>query len=480
MKKLGLLLFLASCTLYPKYARPPIDYPDTWRIASDIELKAANLSWWKQLKDPTLDALIEEALACNQDLKAAIERVNAFVARLGIASSRLYPQINANGGAGRQRISQTAGSIPPGTSAVTNAFSLVFNATYLLDIWGKIRSESDSAYHSVLSSIEARKAVVLGLVSSVATTYIQLRQFDKQLFIAKETWQTRKESYELALIRYDLGLTSELEVDQAFSEIEAAEVEVERLQISIAEAENLLSLLLGRPSMAIKRGLTLDQMEMPPQIPTYLPSEVVNQRPDVRQAEERLIALNALIGVARARFFPEINLVGGIGSQSNHLNNFLNHSSSVWNYGTTILQEIYTGGRLTSGVALAEADMREALHQYQSSILTAFREVNDALIAHKINLELVDTQRDRVETLKRYLYISNLRYNEGQVDYLNFLDAERQLFRAMLDYAGAQGDSFISMINLYKALGGGWVGEADDFANTHQEDCDLKKEETAN
>lgn len=464
------LVPLSSCTLYPKYARPQMDSLNTWRVPADETCcTSTDALWWKQFNDPVLDGLVQQALENNQDIKVAIERVNEFIALLGISSSQLYPQIQANGGAERQRISATANSIPPGTSPVGNLYSMILNASYLVDFWGEVRSQVDASYHDLQASIEAQRTVVLTIVTSLASTYIQLRQFDKQLIISQATLKDRQEAYRLAVIRYDLGLTSEIQVEQAISEVESAQVEVENLQIAIPQAENLICVLLGVTSMPIERGLTLDQICMPPKIPSYLPSEIVNQRPDLRAAEQNLIAANARIGVAKAKFFPQFSLVGSFGSESPALSTFLKESSSLWSYGFTVLQEIFTGGRLTSGVKLREAQMRASLHEYLSTILTAFQEVNDALIAHKMNLEIVETLKIRVDALRKYLYLSNLRYIEGQTDYLTFLDAERQVFRAELDFAQAQGNSFVSLINLYQALGGSWVTQADDFANSPTE-----------
>lgn len=455
-----LLLLQLSCTLHPRYERPSIDTPAAWRTPLDTQ-NGAEIAWWQQFQDPVLNQLIDQALVQNQDLKAAVARVDQFNAQLGVARSALYPQIEADVGATRQKVSTATTFVPPGTSPVSNTFGLILNASYLVDLWGAVRSSVETAYHQWLASIEARRTVVLTLVSSVASTYIQLRQLDQQLVIAQNTWQARKESLYLARVRFELGLTSEIEVEQAISEMENAMVQVETFQILIAQTENLLSVLIGVPSTQIARGTLLDAIPMPPAIPADLPSSLVNQRPDVIAAEERLIAANANIGVAKAQFFPQISLVGGYGVQNTLLGSLFTSPSTLWDYGTSILQEIFTGGRLTSGVLLSEAQQREALHLYLSTILNAFKEVNDALVAHKIYLEQVETQTKRVQADTLYLHLSDLRYKEGQIDYLTFLDAERQLFRSQLDFEDTKGNSFLSLIQIYQALGGPWVVEAD-------------------
>jgi outer membrane protein, multidrug efflux system len=460
MKKLLFLLFLASCTLHPKYERPTVETTDSWRTSMDTK-KAVNIGWWKSFNDPVLDQLIDEALANNQDVQVAIARVDQFRAELGIARSKYFPQVKAKGAGDRQHISSSVTALPPGLSNTFNSFDLIFSASYLVDIWGEVRSKVESSYNQWLASIEARRSVVLGLVSSVASSYIKLRQLDQQLIIAKETVRAREESLYLAKVRFELGLTSELQVEQAITEVESAKVEEENLNISIAQTENFICVLLGKPSMAIPRGENINNLTMIPSVPAYLPSEIVNQRPDLLEAERQLIAANARIGVAKAQFFPQISLTGALGWNSVELSNLLNSSSRIWQYGVSILQEVFTGGKLTSQLRYSEAVQREALHKYIGAILNAFKEVNDALIQHKIDLEIVETQRVRVIALKNYLHLSDLRYKEGQTDYLTYLDAERQLFQGLLDYESAKGQSFASLIQIYQSLGGGWVIEAD-------------------
>ena len=456
-------ILMAGCTLYPTYERPEIATPEEWRTEYDM-CNAAEIGWWKQFGDPVLDELIAQALANNQDLMVAIERVEQFRAQLQIASAKLYPQLNANGLAERERSSPETTVILPGQSPINNAFEYAFNFSYYLDFWGEVRSRSTAAYHELLASIESRRTVVLTLVSSVASSYFQLRQYDQQLQISKDTVADREEALYQAQIRFELGLTSQMPVEQAISEVEFAMIEIERLQIAIVETENLISLLLGQASSAIPRGRALDVMPMPPSIPAELPSDLVNQRPDIRAAEERLIAANARIGIARAAFFPQISLTGSYGNQSTQLGDLLKSYTSVWDYGATIFQEIFTGGRLMGDLAFTRAVQKEAIHSYLSTILTAFQEVNDAITTHKIYLDLVETQRVRVDALVRYLYLANLRYQEGQTDYLDFLDAERQLFQGQLDLEAAKGFSFVSYVQIYQALGGPWVTSADEAA----------------
>ena len=458
-----LLLFaLSSCTMYPKYVRESeFAIPTEWRIHSSEMNELGNVNWWKQLKDPVLDQYIQEALLNNQDLKVAIATVDAFAAKLGVARSELYPQLSGTAGVEREKVSKNLTPLIPGTPDVSNAYDLIFNASYQLDVWGQIRSAVDAAQAELFSSIQTRRTVVLTLVSATASTYIQMRQFDKQLKIAQETKRTRDISYKLAHLRYELGLTSLMPVEQAKSEIEDAQTTIDQIAIQIALMEDLLSFLIGRPSETVPRGKLLDEIQMPPCVPAYLPSELINQRPDILAAEQKLIAANAQIGVARANFFPNISLTGQYGVESAALSNLFTKPSTLWEYGVSLLQQVFTGGNLINQLRLTEAAQKEALHAYQSAILNGFKEVNDSLISHRITVNLVNDQRIKIATLKNYLRLSWLRYQNGQTDYLNFLDAERQLFRAELEYAAIQGNNFTTLIDLYKALGGGWVVAAD-------------------
>ncbi|MBU6383148.1 MAG: efflux transporter outer membrane subunit [Verrucomicrobia bacterium] len=457
-----ILLFLVSCTLYPKYVREvEFAMPSDWRIEFCEMNELGNVNWWRNLGDPVLDGYIQEALGANQDLQVAIATVDAFAAQLGVVRSQLFPQISGSGSAGRAKVSQTTEQLLPGEPAINNAYDLVLNASFQLDIWGQIRSAVDAAKAQLYASIETRRTVVLTLISSVASTYVLMRQFDEQLRIAKETKAARDESYRLAVIRFELGLTSMLPVDQAKSEVEDAQTTIDQIAIQVALTEDLLCFLMGKAPMTPERGKLLGEIYMPPCVPAYLPSELLNQRPDILAAEQQLIAANAQIGVARAAFFPNFSLTGQYGAEGTTWHNLFTKPSSIWEYGINLLQEIFTGGELTNQLRFTEAQQREALHQYQSTILNAFKEVNDSLISHRISLDLERDQKIKVDTLKDYLRLSWLRYQNGLVDYLTFLDAERQFFRAELAYTEAQAQSFTTLIDLYKALGGGWVVAAD-------------------
>jgi multidrug efflux system outer membrane protein len=465
IKSLILLSILSACTLHPKYQRENTPKLANWKVSFEETVDAKDSGkFWELFKDDALNTLVEKALKNNQDLQVAIENVNVFLAKLGVSQSKLYPEIQGNLGGVREKIPSTLTPFQGSPSVIGNAFDLVFNVSYLADFWGEVRSGAEASYHQYLASIQARKSVVLTIVSSTINSYFLLRQYDQQLIIAEETVGTRQRSYELALIRYQLGLTSKLQVEQALAELEFAKLEVERLHILIGEKEDLLSVLIGEPTTNIPRGLAMEDFQLPEEVLTEIPSSILEQRPDVKQAEEKLIAANAEIGVAKAKFFPQFNFSGSYGYESPILSNLLQNNSSIWGYGLNIIQEIFTGGRLTSNLKLTEAEKRKALYSYHSTILNAFKEVNDALIRLKYNKEIVCTQAKRVAALQKYLQISNLQYNEGQIDYLTFLDAERALFQAQLDQVESIAQSFISFVDIYKTMGGNWVKKADEEA----------------
>jgi multidrug efflux system outer membrane protein len=473
MKRFLLLLILTgACNMQPRYCRPEPCIPGEWRIQPEEISCNPNNCWWTLLQDPVLNELVMEALEYNQDIKTAIYRVEQFMAQLGISRSQLYPQISANLEAIREKESATTilAPIPPGQPTKEPLYTAVLNGSWYIDLWGLIRSSNDVALHQLLAQIEVRKTVVLTVVSGVVNSYIQLRQFDLQRAIAQELLDTRFETLKLIEAQYHLGQVSDIEVEFARANLATAQSDVEQLTINIGLEEDLLSILIGKPPQDIRRGNLLTEMSMPPKVPTFLPSDLLNQRPEILAAEQNLIAANAQIGVARAQFFPQISLTGAYGTQSSYLHDLLKNPSTIWQYGVTILQEIFTGGRLTYQLRLAEAQKETLVHAYQQAVLNGFKEVNDALIAHTYTLRQVQEQKSGVNSLLEFLRLNRLLYEYGQIDYLTLLDAERQLFSAQLNYAQVLGSSFTTLIGIYQALGGGWVVDADNYS-TQSEYC---------
>lgn len=454
------LLVLAaanSCSFAPRYVPPAVDVPEQWRFAEDDSPAIAAMQWWKHFGDPVLDTLVEEALEYNKDIRIAVCRVAEFSAQLGIVNSRMYPQLNLEASAFREEASLSAnpGLLP--SQRVTNFFDLSMTMFYELDLWGRIQNASASAYADLLAEIQVQRTVRLSIVSSVVNAYIQLRQFDRELQISKDTLTSREKSYEIARLRYEEGLTSELEAKQAESTVDSAMADIIVFERLTAEQENLISILVGRAPTAIERGLSIQEWGLPEDVPAGLPSELLLQRPDILQAEQEIISANALIGVARAEYFPNISLTGLFGFQSLELHNLLSSRSRTQKYGVNIVQPIFTGWRISYNVARAKAIKCEAYYNYERVVLNAFREVEDALIGHRQAKAQAKVQQKRVSVLQDYLNLATLQYNNGQTDYLNILDAERTLFAAQIDLVTSEAGIFITLVNLYKALGGDWA-----------------------
>lgn len=456
-----LAMFLAGCAIGPDYKRPTIDTPAAWRVVEKEAQDTANTVWWHQFEDKVLNGLIDEALKQNYDLRVATARVEEYVGRYWVGRSGLFPQIGAYGSATQDRATERgAAPIPSAVKNPVENYQAGFNGSWEIDIWGKLRRSTEAAKADLLSTEEARQAVILSLVSSVATGYINLRDLDKQMEIATRTAKTREESYKLFKLRYEGGVISELELNQVKSEYEQALATIPQIEKQIGFQENALSLLLGRNPGPIDRGKSIDEMVLPA-VPVGLPSDMLEKRPDVRQAEQALVAANARIGVAKAQFFPTISLTGLFGWASTELSSLFTGPAQVWSWGGAAVAPIFTGGSLLGQFWASEAIQQQTLFNYQSTVQTAFREVNDALLDQKRTREQLEAQKRQVDSLKEYARIARLRYDNGYTSYIEVLDAERSLFNAELQYAQTQGILFGALVNLYKSMGGGWVVEAD-------------------
>jgi outer membrane protein, multidrug efflux system len=455
------LLLVSSCIFRPDYTRPYVNVPESWRLPTEEACSYANIRWWDQLGDPVLDTLILEALQYNNDLQVAIASVDQYYGIFRTVYSQLFPQINGSGVALRQQLSRQLSPGIPETFLLQDNFIALLSCTYELDVWGRLYAASDAALAQYLAQIQARRTVVLTLVSEVANAYIILRQYDEQLKVARETLKSFRESQVLMTERFLAGAVSQLPVEQARSETDAAAIQVKELEISVEQQENLLSVLLGRNPGDIKRGKLLEELTQPPCVPAGIPSDILEQRPDVMQAELNLVSAHSNVGVAKANFFPQISLTGFYGNESLDLSQLIRGSATTWQFGASAFQPIFNGGFYVGQLEIATAVEQEALFAYYSTILTAFKEVDDALIAHKKSLELLTVQKDQVAAYSKYLYLAQLEYDNGQVDYLNVLDAQRNLFSSELNLKQAESFTFTTLINLYKALGGGWVLEAD-------------------
>jgi multidrug efflux system outer membrane protein len=453
------LLFgvLSGCAVGPKYHRPPVQTPNSFRdLADNPQLQAqtasyADLPWWQVFQDPKLQELIRTALKQNYDLQLATERINAARAQLAVTGSSLFPQVsgNANFSGGKENVIQSR----------YNFLTLTADAAFQLDFFGRLRRANEAARAQLLATEDARQVVVLTLVSDVASDYFTLLQLDLQLGITRETVKTQTDSVKLTQLRLDHGVATKLDVLQAQQVLDTANAAIPDLERQIAQEEDAISILLGNYPQDIARGLPLVEQALPPEVPAGLPSSIIERRPDVREAEQILIAANANIGVAKAQFFPQISLTGSGGGsfgRSSTFSSLMTTQLGIWSYGAQVSQPIFTGGALKGNLHLAEAQHQQALIGYREAIQQAFGEVSDALIGYEKLHQVMARQQDSVADLQETVRISTLRYRGGTTTYLEVLDGQRSLYGAELTLAAARGDEYRSLVQLYKALGGGW------------------------
>jgi outer membrane protein, multidrug efflux system len=456
-----LTLALFGCAMGPNYRRPSVETPPSWRFEEKQAREVANPRWWEQFEDPVLNDLIEAALKENKDVKMAAARVEEFRGRHVTTRAALFPQVGAGENAGRSRNSERG--LSPGLSGVENpvdTYQVFINASWEIDLWGKLRRSTEAARADLLSTEEGRRAVILTLATSVANGYVILRDLDYQLDIARRTAGSREESYGLFQLRFRHGIISETELYQAKSEYEQALATLPALEKAIAQQENALSLLLGRNPGPVSRGKTIDELILPA-VPAGLPSDLLANRPDIRQAEQDLIAANARIGVAKAAYFPSISLTGMFGRSSTDLANLFTGPAKVWSWAAPAALPIFAGGAIRGQVKSAEAVRQQALLRYQQSIQASFRDVEDALVDQRKSREQLEAQAQLLASLRNYGRLARLRFDNGYTSYIEVLDAERSLFNAELSMAQTKGGLFQALVSLYKAMGGGWVQEAD-------------------
>jgi multidrug efflux system outer membrane protein len=469
----GLLVFVflfTGCMVGPDYMRPAVDVPAAFRYEDSEAQETANAEWWKQFHDPVLDALLTEALGNNRNIKIAAANVEQAAAVLIQTRSPLFPQIGYDGSGTKQRSSEAGAtplpSIVPNPQTLYQALS---SASWEIDLWGRIRRLSESAQAELFATAEARRGVILSLVASVAGDYIQLLGLDDQLLISKRSLAAYAETVKLFELQFKYGQVSQMNVEQARTQYETAAAAIPQIESQIAQTENALSILLGRNPGPIARGKTIHELVLPP-VPAGLPSDVLANRPDIRQAEQNLIAANAQIGAARALYFPTISLTGAFGFASSDLSNLFKGPSRTWSYAGSFAGPIFTGGAIYGQVKQAEAVRKAALINYELAIQNAFADVEDALVAHSKLIGQVQAQERLVKAGSEYERLSRLQYNGGYSPYATVLQAEQQLFPSELNYARYRASLFISLVNIYKAVGGGWIMEAEKL--TVQEDDD--------
>jgi outer membrane protein, multidrug efflux system len=462
----GLLFFwITGCALSPEYQRPVVPTPLDWRVDLASARGLADTAWWALFQDPKINALIQTALNENKDLLKATARIEQAFARVQAANADYFPQLSYGGSVSRRKESEER--IFPFGKAVDpmhTIFHGFIGANWELDLWGRVRRATEAARAEMIASKEGRQAVIMTLVCAVTSSYVRLLTLDKQLKIARDEIETRGQWGHLFETKKEGGQVSDLEMSQVNSLYEAAETKIPALERRIAILENALAVLLGRDPGPIERNDSLDNLVMP-EIPAGLASDLLTRRPDIRQSEQELIAANARIGEARARCFPSISLTGLFGYASGAISDFLSHSANTWEVGASLVGPIFfKGGSLSAEIKLKEAVYKELLYNYLGTIQTAFREVNDALVSIQKLRELQQAQDKLVKTSEGYVGYARDGYTAGYTNYLSVMDAEEKYFEYRTRQAASQGDLFIALVDIYKAMGGGWVTEADKLA----------------
>jgi multidrug efflux system outer membrane protein len=465
MKRVVLSLLLV-CTFHTyvvcqKYQRPKVQTPTVFRgdTATQPDPQSlADVKWFELFKDEKLQELIREALANNYDLRESVARIDAARANYGIVRSDQFPTIGVGADVVNERLSRSGSLTLPEPVKRDRSFgSVLLNLlSFELDIWGRLRKETAAAKSDLLATEEAHRAVMVTIIADVATSYFSLRELDYELEISKSTLASRQESLRIISLRQQRGVSTLLEVREAENLVYSASETIPDIERAINAAENFLSYLTGRNPSSIARGLSLTDHQFPVSIPAGLPSDLIERRPDIRAAENSLIAANARIGVAKAAYFPRISLTAFLGFESGELSNLFKNSRNVWFLGGELAQPIFTAGRLKSNVRFSQAQRDFLLTDYQKTIQGAFREVSDSLVAYQKIREVREQRELLVGVLRDRSRLSYLRYTGGVATLLDALDADRSLFDAERSLAAARRDELVSVVQLYKSLGGGW------------------------
>jgi multidrug efflux system outer membrane protein len=449
--------FAAGCRVGPNYHRPVVKSPTAFRDLSEntqVQAQAgsyADLPWWQVFQDPQLQELIRTALKQNYDLQLATERINSARAQVTVTRSSLFPQVQGNG--------NFAGGKDGNSQTKFNFLTLTADAAFQLDFFGRLRRATEASRAQLLATEDARQTVILTLVSDVASAYFALLQLDLQLQITRNTVAAQEASVKLTNLRIEHGVATKLDVLQAQQVLDSANAQIPDLERQIAQDENAISILLGNYPQAVKRGRSLVEQPLPPEVPPGLPSSLIERRPDIREAEQILVAANAEVGVAKAQFFPQISLTGSGGGafgRSSAFSGLMSSQTGTWSYGAQVGQPIFTGGALRGNLRLAQSQHQQALIAYQQAIQRAFGDVSDAIIAYQKFHQVRVRQEDSVADLQESVRLSNMRYKGGTTTYLEVLDGQRSLFSAELTLAQARGTEYQSLVQLYRALGGGW------------------------
>jgi multidrug efflux system outer membrane protein len=460
MRKLAflpVLLLFAGCAVGPNYKRPAVNLPTDYRAAapaqSDSAASLGNEKWWEVYQDPVLAQLIHTALQQNYDARIAATRVLEAQAQLGITRANQFPSASVGAGVSSQQNAKVSNLFP---AYQVNEGQLNLSVIWNLDFWGKYRRQTEEARAQLLATKWGQQAVISSLVANVATAYFELRALDAELEIAKSTLGSRQQSLQLTRVLETHGSASDLDVSQSEQLVYTASETIPDLERQIEQQENALSILLGENPGSVRRGNTLTQQPVPDNVPAGLPSELLERRPDVREAEANMMAANAQIGVAKASLFPSISLTGAGGLESNALHHFLQQPSQTWNAGLNITQPIFEGGALRSQLRLARAQWQESVLSYQQTVQNSLGQVSNALVAYDKDRQFREQQELLAQAAERSDRLSLVLYRNGGASYLQVLTNETNYFSAELNLVDAQLNERLALVQLYQALGGGW------------------------
>jgi multidrug efflux system outer membrane protein len=442
------ILCMSGCTLGPDFERPEVIQPAEYRQPTESGESIANLAWWEVFNDERLNELIEMALANNKDLSIVVSRIEEARARYGFVRADQFPVVGAQAGASR------GNTLFPG-AGISDNFVAAGSLSYEVDLFGKLRRSTESARASLLATEEARRAVMISLIADVANAYLLLLDVDARLEIARRTFETRKESLEIINARFEQGTVPMIDVNQAEIEQADAAAQMAFLERSVAQTENLLNVLLGQNPGPVARGGGRQQL-VPPQVPAGLPSELLERRPDIRQAEQLLAAQTAQIGVAEALRWPSLGLTGTLGMASSDLSKLTDGNSKIWDIGGNLLAPIFNAGQNKRRVEIERARTEQALQGYELIVLQAFREVEDSLVAIRTLADETHARQRQVTAARSASMLSKARYDGGVTSYLEVLESDRSLFRAELAESAIRREQLGAFVGLYKALGGGW------------------------
>lgn len=467
---------LAGCTLGPDYKRPDVPLPATWRAPHADAADLANTDWWKAFGDPDLDALIDAAIDANKDLKLATLRVADFDARLQVSQSANYPQIGYDVVARRQRYSQEqptgAGGLQSGVGPIINTFGLGAVLNWEVDLWGRVKRSNEAALADLVASEDARRGVMLTVVSSVATSYIELLALDRELELFKQALANRKQALALMESKYEGGSGTRIAVEQARAAVENTAAEIAPIEISIARTEGAINQLLGRNPGPVARR-SLDALTLP-LLPQGVPADVLTRRPDVMAAEQDLIAANARIGVAKAAYFPTLSLAAALGLASDDLRWLFAQTARTAAAGAVLSGPIFSGGRIDAEVRQAEVNQQVMTVRFAQSVQVALQEVEDALVARARSGEREDARRRQVDAMREAGKLARVRYEGGQSTYMEVLEAEFATYDAQNSLTQSRRDTSLALITVYKAMGGGWMVEQDKRRAPAAPDADVQ------